>query len=135
MKAMMAIAAAAALATIGMIEGVAHADPVAASCAARQAQIYFAPGSADLNAFSKRIIDRIAADAKACGRAQVAVDAPEGALKARRMTAIASAFAAQGVHIVIARAAPAARKVAYSASETMIDRTAAIRLTPAPPSS
>ena len=133
MKAMMAIATAAALATIGMIEGVAHADPVAASCEARQALVYFAPGSADLNAFSNKIIDRIAADAKACGRAQVAVDAPEGALKLRRMTAIAGAFAADGVNIIIARAPPAASKVAYAASETMIDRTATLRLMPAAP--
>jgi hypothetical protein len=133
MKAMMAIATAAALATMGMIEGVARAEPARASdasCAAREASVYFAPGGAELNAFSKQIIDRIAADAKACGRAQVAADAPNGAMKAQRMGAIASAFAADGVHLAALKAAPSAAKAAYAPGETMTERTAVLRLIP-----
>ena len=75
MKAMMAIATAAALATIGVIEGAAHAQTPqpSASCRTHEASIYFEKNGVELNPFSRQIIARLAADAKSCGRAQVDV--------------------------------------------------------------
>jgi hypothetical protein len=138
MKTMMAIAVAAALATMGMIEGVARAEPVSANgpatgaCATHQASIYFARNAIALNSYSKQIIARLAADAKACGRAQVIADAPDGALKPQRAAAISSAFAANGVQAILLHASSTS---APAADESVLDRAAAVRLQIAPPTS
>jgi hypothetical protein len=134
MKTMMAIAVAAALATVGMIEGVARADtlPAAGACATHQGSIYFAKNAVELNAYSRQVVARLAADAKMCGRAQVFADAPDGALKPQRAAAISSAFRAKGVEAVLIRASSTDTA---PASESVLDRAAAVRVQIAPPNS
>jgi hypothetical protein len=134
MKTMMAIAVAAALATMGMIEGVARAEPAPATgaCATHQASIYFARNAVELNAWSKQIVARLAADAKACGRAQVIADAPDGALKPQRAAAISRAFAANGVQAILVHASSTGMA---PADESVLDRAAAVRVQIAPPNS
>jgi hypothetical protein len=134
MKTMMAIAVAAALATVGMIEGVARADtlPATGACAMHQGAIYFAKNAVELNAYSRQVVARLAADAKACGRAQVFADAPDGALKPQRAAAISSAFRANGVEAVLIRVSSTDTA---PANGSVLDRAAAIRVQIAPPNS
>jgi hypothetical protein len=134
MKTMMAIAVAAAVATVGMIEGVARADtlPATGACATHQASIYFAKNAVELNSYSKQVVARLAVDAKACGRSQVFADAPNGALKPQRAAAISSVFAANGVQAVLVRASSTDTA---PTNESVLDRAAAVRVRIAPPNS
>ena len=134
MKSMMAIAAAAALATVGMIEGVARADtaPATGACASHQASIYFEKNAVELNSYSRKIVARLAADVKACGRAQVIADAPDGALKPQRANAIFRAFAANGIQAILIHAASTSTA---PVDESVLDRAAAVRVQIAPPNS
>ena len=132
MKAMMAIAAAAALATLGMVTSIARADPfpTTGACAMHQASIYFEKDAVELNSYSKAIIARLAAEAKACGRSQVYADAPNGALKLQRGAAIFRAFAATGVPVILVRATSTN---AAPIDDSVLDRAAAVRVDVAPP--
>jgi hypothetical protein len=134
MKTMMAIAVATALATMGMIEGVARAEPAPATgaCATHAASIYFEKNRVELNSYSRQIVARLAADTKSCGRSLVFADAPNGALKTQRSAAISGAFAANGVHVILARAASTDIS---PANENVLDRAASVRVQIAPPNS
>jgi hypothetical protein len=138
MKTMMAIAVGVALATMGMIEGVARAEPVPANtlatgaCATHAASIYFARNAVELNSWSRQIVARLAADAKACGRSQVFADAPDGALKPQRAAAISKAFAANGVQAVLVHVSSTSTA---PLDESVLDRAAAVRVQIAPPNS
>ena len=131
MKTMMAIAVGTALATCAAVVGVAHADPL---CASDQASVYFEKDRSDVTPASREIVDRLASQAKSCGRAQVIADAPQGALHDARANALRRSFAQAGVHLVLASSStlqPAPR----AGAELILDRSAIVRVEPAPPNS
>ncbi|MBI1358677.1 MAG: hypothetical protein GC155_00155 [Alphaproteobacteria bacterium] len=131
MKAMMAIAVGMALATMAGVEGVAHAD---SPCASEQASIYFEKDRSDVTPASREIVDRLAAQAKSCRRAQVVADAPQGALHDARANALRRSFAQAGVHVVLASSSPLQASASIG-EELVLGRSAVLRVEPSPPSS
>lgn len=93
-------------------------------CTGRQAAVYFEQGSARVSAASKVVLERIAAEAKACGKsAKLVAEAPQGDLERRRAEALESMFANTGVKAQVRT--PAVTTVAASGVEA---RAATIEL-------
>lgn len=103
----------------------AHAQQ--AACSAREVTLYFEKDGVAVNAASRAIVEKLAADAKACGAKDVIVDAPNGALERRRASAIESAFRQQGVTATLVLPATLEPKPVV---ETVLDRAARVRISP-----
>jgi ABC-type sugar transport system substrate-binding protein len=87
---------AALIGLVGFVYDTATADK-AMACPDRAASVYFETGKTNLNPFSEAVIDRVAAEAKACGAAQVVAQADSEA----RAKAVSKAFESRGVDVVV----------------------------------
>jgi len=93
----------------------------APACPEREASVYFEKGEPRFNAFSTAVIERVAAEARACGARQVVAETSIGGAYAE---AIASAFQAKGLDIIVAQPPlPAA------SADFVAGRAANVRLT------
>ena len=105
----------------GFVYDTATADQTMA-CPDRESAVYFENGKTRLNEFSNVVIDRVAAEAKACGAREVVAETNSNA----RAQAVANAFEARGLQVVVVtppRAAP------VSDDGFIANRTAKVRLT------
>ena len=93
------------------------------SCPDRAASVYFENGKTKLNQFSQAVIDRVAAEAKACGATQVVARSDSDA----RADAVSKAFEARGLQVVVV--IPPANPVGDS---FIAGRTAQVLLTLSP---
>jgi len=93
-----------------------------ASCDGREVSVYFEKGKSEINDFSKAVVERVAAEAKACGITTVVADTK---VDGRRAAAIAKAFQPSGVKVVLA-GNPA---LALVTVDFIADRAATVRLT------
>jgi len=93
-------------------------------CTSRQAAVYFEQGSARVSASSKAVLERIAAEAKACGKsAKLVAEAPQDDLERRRAEALEAMFVNKGVKAQVRT--PAVTTVAASGVEA---RAASVQL-------
>lgn len=90
-------------------------------CPVREAAVYFEKGEPRFNAFSTAVIERVAAEARACGARQVVAETSVGGAHAE---AIARAFEAKGVNVVVAPPT-----TAPASSDFIAGRAANVRLT------
>lgn len=79
----------------------AHAQTAPQECAQHEATIYFAPNSNALNAYSDYAIERMAAEARACGAIDIVVQTTAGRERAR---AVAVALEGRGLRPVVSTA-------------------------------
>lgn len=93
-----------------------------ASCEGREVSVYFEKGKSDINDFSRAVVERIAAEAKACGITTVIADTK---VDGRRAAAIAKAFRPSGVKIVLA----GNPSLAPANGDFIADRAVTVRLT------
>ena len=93
-----------------------------AACEGRKVSVYFEKGKSEINDFSKAVVERVAAEAKACGITTVVADAR---IDGRRATAIAKAFQPSGVKVVLA----GNPSLAPAKGDFIADRAATVRLT------
>lgn len=108
----------------GLVYDTATADEPP-SCSTREASVYFENGNMKLNDFSTAVIDRVAAEAKACGAAQVVAQSNSDA----RAQAVSKAFEARGVQVVVVTQPP----VSLTGEDGFIaGRAARVRLTLSP---
>lgn len=93
-----------------------------ASCEGREVSVYFEKGKSDINDFSRAVVERIAAEAKACGITTVIADTK---VDGRRAAAIAEAFQPSGVKVVLA----GNPSLAPANGDFIADRAVTVRLT------
>jgi len=120
MKALTAMTLGAAMIGLaGFVYDTAIADEPM-SCSDREAAVYFEKDKTSLNEFSKVVIERVAAEAIACGATQVVAETNSEA----RAKAVSKAFEARGLQVIVVTppALPAAE-------EFIAGRTAQVRLT------
>jgi ABC-type sugar transport system substrate-binding protein len=91
-------------------------------CAGREVSVYFEKGKSEINEFSKAVVERVAAEAKACGIDTVVADTK---VDSRRTAAITEAFEPLGVKVVVAGNPPSAP----ASGDFIADRAATVRLT------
>jgi hypothetical protein len=92
------------------------------ACAGREASIYFEKGRNEFNDFSKAVVERLAAEAKACGVSQVVAETRVGG---KRLDAISNAFEPLGLKVILV----GPPRVAPPAGDFVADRAASVRLT------
>jgi hypothetical protein len=92
------------------------------ACEGREASIYFEKGKTEFNDFSKVVVERVAAEAKACGISQIVASTKAGG---KRAEAIARAFEPLGVKVILVGQPPTAPAV----GDFISDRAASVRLT------
>jgi hypothetical protein len=107
---------------LGGVAFIYDASAQAPSCSGREASVYFEKGKSELNGFSKVVIERVAAEAKACGLTTVVA---ETKVDGKRADALANAFKPLGLTVVVA--GPPA--LAPAAGDFIADRAASVRLT------
>lgn len=90
------------------------------SCPKYESSVYFAPNSADMNAYGVYTIGKVAQEAKACGAKGVVVQA---AADGDRADAVASALRAKGLKAVIVPS----QALALS-EETIVNRSVTLRV-------
>lgn len=91
------------------------------ACPDREASVYFEKGEARFNDFSTAVIERVAAEARACGAQAVVAETSIGGAYAE---AITSAFDAKGLNVIVA-----APPTAPPAGDFIAGRAANVRLT------
>jgi hypothetical protein len=122
MKALTAMTVGAAMIGLaGFVYDTATADQLMA-CPDREAAVYFENGKTRLNDFSNVVIDRVAAEAKACGAHEVVAETSSDA----RAKAVAKAFEARGLQVVVVTPPPL---VPVSDDGFIASRAAHVRLT------
>jgi hypothetical protein len=92
------------------------------SCAGREASVYFEKGKSEINDFSKAVVERVAAEAKACGVTTVVADTK---VDGRRAASLARAFEPLGLKVVVT----GSPRLAPPAGDFIADREARVRLT------
>lgn len=108
----------------GFIYDAAHAqslyakDP--ASCSSREVSIYFDKDTTAFNKFSQQLVERIAADAKACGARQIVAEVKSGPERAQ---AVSHAFNDLGVGVILT-----GNPKLVPAAETLADREVVVRV-------
>lgn len=102
----------------------------AESCAPRAAEIYFERNGADLSTYADLIVERMAAEAKACAAARLVIEAGSGALAQRRAETIDAAMARHGVDGEI-RYQNGVRLTPVASRENVLDRSVTVRVVPA----
>jgi hypothetical protein len=93
----------------------------APQCPAREAAVYFEKGEPRFNEFSTAVIERVAAEARACGAREVVAETSIGGAY---VEAITSAFDAKGLNVVVAQPA-----IVPDAGDFITGRAASVRLT------
>jgi hypothetical protein len=91
-----------------------------ATCPVREASVYFERGEPHMNAFSTAVIERVAAEAHACGAREIFAETSVGGDYAE---AISSAFRARGLKVIVAPPSEPA------ATDLIAGRAANLRLT------
>jgi hypothetical protein len=91
------------------------------ACPEREASVYFEKGEPRFNDFSTAVIERVAAEARACGAREVVAETSIGGPYA---DAISSAFVAKGLNVVVA-----APPTPPAAGDFIAGRAASVRLT------
>lgn len=92
-----------------------------ATCPTHEVSLYFEQGKTEFNEFSRQLVERVAAEAKACGARQIVAETP---VTGQRAKAVRQAFAARGVDVILvgpSRLAPA--------DDSIASRSANVRLT------
>lgn len=92
------------------------------ACPTHEVSLYFEKGQTQFNGFSKAVVERIAAEARACGAQQVVA---ETKVHGARADAIVDAFASEGMQVVLA----GQPRTAPQAGDFIADRAASVRLT------
>ncbi len=95
-----------------------------AFCEGLEVSVYFEKGKSEINDFSKVVVERVAAEAKACGITTIVADTN---VEGRRAVAIAiaKAFQPSGVRVVFA----GNPSLAPADGDFIADRAATVRLT------
>jgi hypothetical protein len=93
---------------------------VPASCSAREVSIYFDKDTTAFNKFSQQLVERVAADAKACGAPQVVAEVKSGPERAQ---AVSHAFNDLGVGVILT-----GNPKRVPSAETLADREVVIRV-------
>lgn len=108
----------------GFVYDQASAQPLhaqqAASCSGREVSIYFDKDTTAFNKFSQQLVERVAADAKACGATQIVADVKSGPERAQ---AVSHAFNDLGVGVILT-----GNPKRVPATETLADREVVIRV-------
>ncbi len=110
----------AAFASIG--PAAAQARNQAPDCPAREVSLYFERDKAELNSFSKVLVDKVVTEAKSCGARQILAEAQADPAHAH---AISDAFESRGLKVVMA----ASPRTSAAPSEAMAARATSVRLT------
>ena len=92
------------------------------ACPTQEVSLYFEKGQTEFNGFSKAVVERVAAEARACGAQQLVA---ETKVRGARAEAIVDAFASQGVQVVLA----GQPRTAPQAGDFIADRAASVRFT------
>ncbi len=93
-------------------------DP--AVCSSREVSIYFDKDTTEFNKFSQQLVERIAADAKACGAKQIVAEVKSGPERAQ---AVSHAFNDLGVGVIVT-----GNPKLIPATETLADREVVVRV-------
>jgi hypothetical protein len=107
---------------LGTAAFIYDASAQAPSCSSREVSVYFEKGKAELNGFSKAVVERVATEAKACGLTTVVA---ETKVDGKRAAALSKAFKPLGLTVILA-GSPA---LAPAAGDFIADRAASVRLT------
>ena len=92
------------------------------ACPTHGASVYFEKGQTQFNEFAKAVVERVAAEAKACGAEYVVADTKLGGARA---DAIVEAFQSRGMKVLIA----AQPRNAPKGGDFIADRAASVRFT------
>ena len=93
-------------------------DPV--PCSSREVSIYFDKDTTAFNKFSQQLVERIAADAKACGARHIVAEVKSGPERAQ---AVSHAFNDLGVSVILT-----GNPKLVPAAETLADREVIVRV-------
>ena len=99
----------------------ARADPPT-DCPSHEVSLYFEHGKSEFNDFSKRLVERVAAEAKACGARQIVA---ETKVSGERAKTVEQAFASRGVQVILV----GPTHVSPTGGAEIADRAANVRLT------
>jgi len=99
----------------------ARADPPV-DCPSHEVSLYFEHGKSEFNDFSKRLVERVAAEAKACGARQIVA---ETKVSGDRAKTVEQAFASRGVQVILV----GPTQVSPNGAADIADRAANVRLT------
>ncbi len=99
----------------------ARAEPPV-DCPTQEVSLYFEHGKSEFNDFSKQLVERVAAEAKACGARQIVAETKVGGERART---VQQAFASRGVEVILV----GPTHLSPTGGADIADRAANVRLT------
>ena len=90
------------------------------ACSTRAVDIYFEKDSAEFNAFSQQLVERMAQEARSCGSKQVVVENASGP---DRANAVSEKLRSLGVKVIFSP-----QRVVAPAGESIADRSVTLRV-------